>query len=201
MGYYIRVLSTSSACVPLAELASAIEENNLQARLTLAVGTNNDWEQLILSHDDGREIAAIERNLVESGSVASEELEEFADELADGRPASAAQWLLDYFKGVRSIYACQVLSGTEHKNGWEILGAVKNRIWSAAPSILQADREGFSNESGYHILWQFSESAEGDWWMAVLKEGEWAPFLMDLGSSTHREAFFQGLIPEGAKLA
>lgn len=47
-----------------------------------------------------------------------------------------------YFPRVRCIYAFQVLSGSDYKNSWEILDAVKNHIWSAAPSILQADNEG-----------------------------------------------------------
>jgi hypothetical protein len=94
----------------------------------------------------------------------------------------------------------QVLSGTDHKNGWEILEAVKNRIWKAAPSILQADHEGFSNEEGYHILWQFSDSVDGDWWMAVFQNGQWHSFQMDLGNQEQRESFFQGQIPDGAKL-
>jgi hypothetical protein len=93
------------------------------------------------------------------------------------------------------------LSGTDHKNGWEILGAVKDRIWSFAPSIMQADREGFSNEDGYHILWQFSESVDGAWWMGVLRDNKWVHFQMDLGDRKHREAFFRGEIPDGVTVA
>jgi hypothetical protein len=116
-------------------------------------------------------------------------------------PADAAKWLLDYFSRVRCIYAFQVLGGTRHKNGWEILGAVKDHIWSFAPSITQADNEGFSNEAGYHILWQFSDTVQGPWWMGVLREGQWQHFRMDLGNRKHREAFLQGQIPDGVELA
>lgn len=200
MSYYVRVLSTSSDCIPLPVLQSTLAEDNLQATLSADEGTSNDWEQLILSHDDGREIACIERNLVQDGSLGSEELAEFADEVAESKPASAAKWLLDYFPRVRCIYAFQVLSGTDHKNGWEILGAVKSRIWSFAPSILQADSEGFSNEDGYHILWQFSDSVDGAWNMGVLQDGRWKHFEMDLGNHKQRESFFRGQVPDGAKL-
>src|SRR5687767_13083898 len=162
MPYYIRVLSTSAARVSLSDLQSAIERDNLRAMLFAEEDADEDWTQLILRHADGREIALIERNLVEEGSLGSEELAEFADEVAECKPANAARWLLDYFPRVQCIYAFQVLSGSDHKNGWEILGAVRNHIWSAAPSILQADNEGFSNEEGYHILWQFSDSVDGD---------------------------------------
>jgi hypothetical protein len=65
---------------------------------------------------------------------------------------------------------------------------------------LQADNEGFFNEDGYHILWQFNESAEGDGWMAVLQDGQWIPFEMNRGNREQRQSFFEGQIPKGAKL-
>src|SRR5262245_46181121 len=135
MGYYVRVLSTSTDCVPLSALRSTLEENELQAAISSEDPAAEDWSQLILRHADRREIACIEGNLVEDGSLGSDELVEFSDEIADCKPANAAKWLIDYFPRVRCIYAFQVLSGAEHRNGWEILNAVKNRIWSFAPSI------------------------------------------------------------------
>ena len=201
MGHYVRVLSTSADCIPLSELQSLLVEDKLLATLSAEEGTSDYWAQLILSHNDGREIAAIERNVVEDGSLGSEELTEFADEVANCKPANAAKWLLDYFPRVRCLYAFQVLSGTDHKNGWEIFGAVKDCIWSFAPSIIQADGEGFTNEDGYHILWQFRDSVTGDWSMGVLRDGCWNHFQMDLGNLKQRESFFQGQIPDDAKLA
>jgi hypothetical protein len=201
MGYYVRVLCTSPDCISLSALQSTLQKNKLRATISAEDGASDDWSQLILSHADGCEIASIERNLVHEGTLGSDELAAFADEVAHCKPANAAKWLLDYFSRVRCIYAFQVLSGTDHKNGWEILGAVKNRIWSSAPSILQADQEGFSNEDGYHILWQFGDSVNGDWWMGVLRDGQWKHFQMDLGNSKHREAFSEGRIPDGVTLA
>ena len=200
MPYYIRVLSTSADSVSLADLQSAIERENLRALLSSEAVADEDWTQLSLRHTSGREIALLERSLVEEGSPAAEELEEFADEVGECKPLKAALWLLDYFPRVQCIYAFQILSGADYKDGWEILGAVKNHIWSAAPSIIQADDEGFSNEDGYHILWQFDDSVDGAWWMAVLKDGQWQPFEMNLGDQKQREAFFQSQIPRGAKL-
>jgi hypothetical protein len=199
MGYYIRVLSTSSECVPLAKLKKALY--TFQATLSVEVGEEVAWEQLILSHADGREIACIERNLVTDSSLAAEELDEFREEIAGGKPSSAVTWLSHYFSRVRCIYASQLLSGTDHLNGWDIFGALKDVLWGFAPSIIQADREGFSNEDGYHILWQFSDDVKGPWWMGVLRDGEWQHFQMELGNRRQREAFFRGEIPAGAKRA
>jgi len=74
-------------------------------------------------------------------------------------------------------------------------------VWTSAPSILQADGEGFSNEAGYCILWQFSDSVRGPWWMGVLRDGEWIHFQMNLGSKRQREAFRKGQIPKGVRYA
>jgi hypothetical protein len=109
--------------------------------------------------------------------------------------------LAEYLSNVRTIFAFQVLRGTDVKNGWDILDYVKGSIHEQVGGILQADAEGFSNEEGYHILWQFSDSVKGTWWMGVLTEGEWVHFQMDLGNKRHREAFFRGEVPKGAKLA
>jgi hypothetical protein len=201
MGYYIRVLSTSSDSIPISKLESALDTEHLQATLDVEAATSDEWEQLILRHSDGPEIAAIERNLVEDGSFGKEELAEFAEMIPDCKPESAAQWLLEYLPRVRCIYAFQLLSGTDHKNGWDILAAVKGQIWSFAPSILQADEEGFTNEDGYHILWQFNEPVTGTWWMGVLRDGKWVHFQMDLANLEHRAMFLRGEVPDGAILA
>ena len=94
-----------------------------------------------------------------------EESQGFIEEIQDYKPASAVAWLAKFLPSVRSIYAFQLLRGTDHKNGWDILGPVKNSIFDQATGIIQADGEGFSNEDGYHILWQFSDSvkANGGW--------------------------------------
>jgi hypothetical protein len=109
--------------------------------------------------------------------------------------------LQSYLQIVRTIYSLQVLSGASPENGWDILGAVKTAIWHIGGDIFQADGEGFSNEDGYHIVWQFSDRVAGNWWMAVLKDGQWVSFEMDLGDSAHRAAFCAGLVPAGARLS
>ena len=201
MAYYIRVLSTSTEPVSLQKIRVALSKEGLDATLKLEDGDESQWTQVVLAHASGEEIAMIERNPVESGSMAEEELDEFEEEISDCKPESGRVWLKSFLLRVRCVYAFQLLAGKDVKNGWEILGAAKNAVWNEAPSIIQADREGFTNEDGYHILWQFSESVKNTWWMGVLKEGKWIHFQMDLGNPKHREAFFAGEVPSGAKLA
>ncbi len=165
-------------------------------------GEDSSWSSLVLSHADGTEIAAVERYVVEAGSGGSlggHEVSEFLEEVAECRPASGAAWLTRFLPSVSCLYACQHLFGTERDRGDEALRAVEHSIWGLGDAILQADGEGFTNEDGFHILWQFSDDVSGMWWMAVLQDGDWLEFEMDLGDLTHREYFLAGRVPPGAK--
>ena len=75
-----------------------------------------------------------------------------------------------------------------------------DEAWKRTPpelrdAIIQADLEGFTNEEGYHILWQFSDSVSGPWNMGVLQDDTWYHFRMDLGDPAHRAAFLDGEMP------
>jgi hypothetical protein len=167
--------------------------------LSLVDGEPADWTSLVLAHAKGPEIAAIERSPVTEGSLGSEELAEYMDEVQRCKPESAAIWLATFLKEVRVIYAFQHLSGTERGQGDEALCLVSEAVWARGDAILQADGEGFSNADGYHILWQFSDRVNGNWWMAVLQKGRWVSFEMDLGNQDHREAFLEGRVPQGVR--
>jgi hypothetical protein len=198
MAYYIRVLSTSRDCIPVQSLRKTLKRAKLEASVTDVTGPPHKWEQFTLNHGDSG-VAVVERNPISRGSLGQEELEEFRSEILRSKPSSASGWLTDYFGKVRCIYAFQLLNGTDEPGGREILDTVFNAIRSVAPSIVQADFEGFSNEDGYHILWQFNDSAKGKWWMAILKNGDWVTFQMELGNKKHRAAFKMGRVPEGVK--
>jgi hypothetical protein len=198
MPYRIRVLGTSDPDIPIATLEESV--GGLEGNIELVDGSEQSPIELLLKHADGVEIAVVERNPVTPRELAEAELQEFAEEVMEYRPARAAVWLKNYFPKVKVIYAFQLLNGTDHKNGWEILGELKDAIWNRTGGILQADLEGFSNEQGHHILWQFSDSAHGEWFMAVQDDGgNWVPFVMELGDPAQRSAFLAGKVPHGAK--
>jgi hypothetical protein len=196
VGYYIRVLGTSLANIPLQQL----RERASPALIEVDESTGEMWEQLTLKHESGPEIAVVEKNPVAEGELGAEELKEFLDEVPFHRPNSAAVWLTNYLPTVKVIYAFQLLSGTDVDDGWTPLHGVYNAVWKFAGGILQADGEGFSNEEGYTILWQFGETATGTWNVGVLVDGGWVHFEIDLGNQQHREAFWQGHVPAGARL-
>jgi hypothetical protein len=196
MPYYIRVLSPSEKVIPASELSRGLEN----CALRVEAGTNDAWEHILLAEPDGREIAAIERNVVCAGSLGEEELNEFLDEVDELQPASGAEWLKTYLSTIKTIYAFQVLGQTT-ESGWAAIGSLKSELWNALGGIFQADGEGFSNEDGYHIVWQFSERTTGPWWMGLLKNGAWVHFKMELGNQSHRSQFQSGHVPPGVKFA
>jgi hypothetical protein len=197
MGYYIRVLGKNADNVPL----ETIEQAAKPARITMEEKDGDHWNVCVLSHGSGEDIAVIERNPVVEGQLGWDEIQEFLEEVLECKPESGAQWLREYLLNVKVIYAFQLLDGTDIHDGWSVLGRVKNVIWQIAGGIIQADGEGFSDEVGYTILWQFSNTVTGDWGVGVLSpEQEWLHYRMDLGDLAHREAFWNGGVPEGVEL-
>jgi hypothetical protein len=196
MGYYTRVLSKDEEFPPLDELAQFIRAEHPQFKLTLESGTVEEWESLLLSGMDGVEVAVIERNPVFDGSVGQDEIADFIEEIQDCKPNSGVQWLEDYLASVKTIYAFQHLQGSETADGGNALHALRSKLWERGDAILQADNEGFTNEEGYHIVWQFSDSVSGAWNMGVLQDGVWRHFSMDLGDPDHRAAFMRGSVPD-----
>lgn len=200
MGHYIRVLSPNPVRVKMSRPTEALEE--LGAPVALSGDSDEtNWRQMILAHPEGKDIAVVECDLVEKGSLAEEEIGELLEEIAEAQPASAAAWLQTYLPKVKAIYAIQVVAGANEGEGWDVVDTIRNALLAQAGGIIQADNEGFSNEEGYHILWQFDEDVEGAWWMAVLKNGKWVKFEMDLGDPDHRAAFQAGKVPGGVSLA
>lgn len=195
MPYYTRVLSKSAECVPLDDLAIEDYEG---VELELEEGTDEDW-QLINVQVNGQFLFAAERWLVTPGSDAEVELDEMREEIAECFPVSARNWLLDYLPSVKSIYAFQHGGAMADEDDASILYEVMYEILHQFGGIIQADGEGFTNEQGYYILWQFSDEVVGQSKMAVLENGTWNCFQIDLGNQQHRKAFQEGTVPDGAQ--
>lgn len=108
---------------------------------------------------------------------------------------------MKFFEKVKVIYAFQMLTAAYYNGNYDILNSIRTKIWNRTGGILQAEGEGFSNEDGYHILWQFADDVTGEWSCAVLdSSGSWTNFVMDLGDTTQRTEFQGGSVPKKAKL-
>jgi hypothetical protein len=195
VGYYTRVLSKDKEFPALNELSERLRADHPDFRLIIEDGGEEEWESLLLAGTDGVEVAVIERNQVYDGSVGQDEIADFLEELEDSRPEDNVAWLTEYLEEIKTIYAFQHLQGSETVEGSNALHALRTALWERGEAILQADLEGFTNEEGYHIVWQFSDSVSGPWNMAVLQDGTWLHFTMDLGDPDHRAAFLAGEAP------
>ena len=201
MGYYTRILGTQDPDIHLDELLQNLKADGLTGKLAFVEGdTPERWTFLEVANDKGDVLAQIERNPVVEANPGQEELDEFRDEVQDYKPTSAAEWLTNFFGQVKVIYAFQMLNAAFEDDNYNIVNSIRTKIWNRTDGIFQADDEGFSNEEGYHILWQFSDSVSGDWSCAVLNSlGSWDKFVMDLGSKSQRQEFQDGIVPTKAK--
>ena len=195
MPYYTRVLSKDEEFPAFDELAQLIASEHPGFKLTIEEGEEEAWETLLLASHDDVEVALIERNPVADGSAGQDEIADFLEDMQDCKPESGVAWLAEYLAEVKTIYAFQHLQGAETVEGGNALHALRSALWERGDAIIQADGEGFTNEDGYHIVWQFSPSVSGPWNMGILQDGVWLHFTMDLGDDDHRAAFLSGEVP------
>jgi hypothetical protein len=191
LSYYTRVLSKDAEFPPFEELADFIHSAHPDYKLTIEEGTEEEWESLLLSGNDEVEVAILERIPV----FDEHDVAEFIDETQDCKPESGVQWLHEFLADVKNIYEFQHLQGSETEDGGNALHALRSHLWERGDAILQADNEGFTNEEGFHVVWQFSDSVSGPWNMGILQDGTWHHFKMDLGDPDHRQAFLNGEMP------
>jgi len=195
MAYYTRVVSKDEEFPSFEELAELIRSGHPDFKLTLEEGVEEEWETLLLSSVDEVEVALLERNLVFDGSAGQDVIADFLEDLEDCKPESGVAWLEEYLAEVKTVYAFQHLQGAEMVDGGNALHALRSALWERGDAIIQADGEGFTNEEGFHIVWQFSDSVSGPWNMGVLQDSVWHQFTMDLGDADHRAAFLAGEVP------
>jgi hypothetical protein len=191
VSYYTRVLSKDAEFPAFEELADFIHSAHPDYKLTIEEGTEEEWESLLLSGNDEVEVAILERIPV----FDEHDVAEFIDETQDCKPESGVQWLHEFLADVKNIYEFQHLQGSETEDGGNALHALRSHLWERGDAILQADNEGFTNEEGFHVVWQFSDSVSGPWNMGILQDGTWHHFKMDLGDPDHRQAFLNGEMP------
>jgi hypothetical protein len=193
--YYTRVLSKDEDFPSLDDLAQLLNAEHADYKLAVEEGSEEEWETLLLAGNDGVEVALIERSPVADGSPGQDAIADFIEDTQDCKPESGVEWLHEFLGSVKMIYAFQHLQGSETEEGGNVLHALRSALMEHKDAILQADSEGFTNEDGYHIVWQFSDSVSGPWKMAIRQDGLWHHFTMDLGDPDHREAFLNGEVP------
>lgn len=204
MTTYVRVLTPQAKPISADRLRaglSALKRDDL----TLVVDETEDdadWTAIVAYTAAGEAVGLLTRDaLSDRESLAKEELEDFAEELREALPASGAAWVRAYLKRVQTIYAVQLMAAAYTEAGEGGPGAMLEAIRAEVGGIIQADDEGFSNEDGAQIVWQYDDDASGPWLAAVLgPDKNWLTFEMDLGDRAHRQAFQEGRVPNGVEV-
>lgn len=195
MTYDIRLFSQSAHAVSVLQLQSALED----CRFEVVDGDDAVWTQLLVTSNYGDEICMIERA---SRRFMAKEIDSLRAELDESSPRSAALWTDAYLEKSRVLYGCRYLSFGFSSVFAPIPVSVVWAIQTIAGSgIVHAEGQGFSNEDGYQITWEFSDRARGLRQMAVLSDGgRWQPFEMDLSDDEQRASFRAGQRPLGVDL-
>jgi hypothetical protein len=197
--YFLRVLGKDSACVPLAVLREALAASELSFEVRCVASNDGGWLTLELCAQSGVPVARLSRVPISESNPLLLELSELLLELSDLRPESAVDWLTQYLPSVRVLYRFEILPAIDELAGWPALHIVQGAVWEWAGGILQSDGEGITNENGYFVLWQFREESHGLGNMAVLEDGDWIEFQMDLTDAEQRAAFSDGRVPDDAE--
>jgi hypothetical protein len=129
LGYYIRVLGTKEGQPDIDFLSRKLRDAKVKSVLRLETASEQGWQQLVLTHPKGPEVAVIECNPVRNGELGKEELAEFIEEVEEYQPQSASRWLQEYLPGIKTIYAVLLFSGTDVEDGWGAVHALQSAIW------------------------------------------------------------------------
>lgn len=199
MAHYVRFLTPSSRVLSVAVLKKVLLNESCKATITVESGSSKEWNQLVVANPKGDELVAIERNPVAPGSLGAAELQEFLNEIEGEKPECGVAWLRTYLPEVKAIYAFQILKCFDVPNGEKPFYAILEAFRSKLKGIIQGDREGFTNEQGDQVVWQFTSSAKGPWSVALYRDGDWVRFEVELSNRRHRDAFLRGEIPKGIK--
>ncbi len=229
MSYYIRIFGTENAAPTIAELrewtASAggslkIGKEDIEDR----------WSSLTLLDNKGQKIATLARISVgedmgtgatdgngaghmapakgekeitaekPSGEGGSTEVARFLSETKSRRPAPSAQWVVNQLDQCQIIYRFQILYGMAENNGWEVFNEVLSALRDYCGGIVHSEAEGFTNEDGCQITWEFSDDVTGIRNMAIWENNGWTKFKMDLANRKQRMSFLNGQVPAGAEM-
>jgi hypothetical protein len=196
MSYFLRILSPATKPLGVAPVIQRLRDRQLKGIGLACSGPQAAWESLVLRQgQEGNVIAEVERLPVQPGSAGEQELARLMRVAEKAQPLSASAWLASFLPSVRTVWAVSLYNGLNEPGGWEALGAVKDAIWTQVGGIQYVSDEGFTNQDGYQITWEFARGATGTWWMAVMKEGAWTRFEVDLANPVHKAMFLNGQVP------
>ena len=200
MPYYVDVLTPSSARFSIEEMRTKAKELLPEVDVVLNEGTEKEWEELIIWVSEDDAVCTISCTPFTKGESDDTDLGWMIWDIGRWQPGSGAEWLRKYLPSVTTTYRFRFLSRAYEGTDNRLTSTMINWIHEQRGGIVRADEEGYTNEYGHFILWQFSDGAKGRREFAVCREdGSWDSFIMELGNPEHRAAFKAGRVPDGVE--
>ena len=194
MGEYARVITKSMNKIDIENLKKAVEED---MKIEIIGNSEENWEKIILKRNDYNQIVT---EIVEVKNI-EEEKAALLEGLTNSEPRNSAEWTSSYIKEAKKIYRFELFEGAEDQYGWYSFEALREALWESSGGIMQNDGEGYRNEEGFFIVWQFEYEVEGPYEAAILDEyGKWLCFEMELSDKTHEQQFKAGKLPKGLEI-
>lgn len=190
MAYYVRLLVKIDKVIPFSEI------KNQGKWITLVSGTDALWDKIEIREPEDNLICILERHYNSLGPVTGTEISRLKELNQNSYPVSAREWINRYFSEVKTIYTFQLLAENITQKGWKVLGRIQSLLHDWLIGIIQADNEGFYNESGDYILWQMYDGASGPIQAATLDEnGNWVTYQLKLNNAGAVAQFKEGTPP------
>ena len=195
MSEFARLITKSEKEINFGNIDEVLHGTDME--LEVEKDGNGNWRKIILKRNDFNQILSV----ITKAENLEDEKKLLIDGLKDSEPANAAEWVKEYIEEAKNIYKFEIMEGSEDQYGWYTLESVREAIWEEVEGILQNDGEGYRNEEGFFIVWQFEYEVEGPYEAAVMdKKGKWHCFEMELENEEHVLQFKNGKVPQGLEI-
>ncbi|MGE4519302.1 MAG: hypothetical protein AB7E04_07345 [Desulfobacteraceae bacterium] len=200
MDYQTRLFCRGKKTITSDILMSGLENEPLTENLELETEKTDTHNQIVV-RKNGLELIIIIELLPEKKEEDKLKLKKIIEYCETKLPAKNMKWVKKYISKADIVYEFVPVSGFDTEDGFEILTLLQTEAWVNSRGIFQYSGEGFTNESGDLVLWDYPYSITGRR-IAALKDftGRWKTFEMDLESLNQRNEFFKGKVPNNAKL-
>ena len=172
------------------------------------------WPSLTLFLDNGEPVVEIEKYRVADQAfqdAIQDTVRALLDDKAPVKPASAVKWLCQFMTRVKVLYEFRPMQAVKTEEGWQIFNEVWTNLHKQLPGIVHLEDEGFTNEDGAQITWEYPDEGgehadaaltasenTGELKVAVLNPAgqEWIEYTLSLANQEQRLQFMAGKAPD-----
>lgn len=200
MGHYVDILTPNEARPSLEDVTRKAKQYLPECEVVVNLGTEAEWEELIVWFAEDDPVCTIGFSPFTKADPEDSDLAWVLSDIEGCEPKTGVHWLREYVPKINTMVRIRFLHRAFEGTDNGLTSAMIEWLHEQCGGIIRSDYEGYSNENGHHIVWQFDDSATGPWESAVRRaDGTWDAFIMDLGNGDHRAAFKRGQVPEGAE--